>query len=104
MRIYEIFEHNKAAFHTRFRDHAIRIMKTYGFDFAALWEEAPAGKIEFRYLLRWPDEAALKKGWDGMMADPEWQRIKDETVARDGVMVGAVAEQILQAVDYAPRG
>ena len=26
LRIYEIFEHNKAAFHARFRDHATRIM------------------------------------------------------------------------------
>ena len=26
LRIYEIFEKNKAAFHARFRDHAARIM------------------------------------------------------------------------------
>ena len=26
LRIYEIFEHNKAAFHQRFRDHAARII------------------------------------------------------------------------------
>jgi hypothetical protein len=27
LRIYEIFEHNKAAFHTRFRDHAAWLMR-----------------------------------------------------------------------------
>jgi hypothetical protein len=27
LRIYEIFEPNKAAFHARFRDHAARIMQ-----------------------------------------------------------------------------
>jgi hypothetical protein len=27
LRIYEIFENNKAAFHARFRDHAARIMR-----------------------------------------------------------------------------
>jgi hypothetical protein len=27
LRIYEIFENNKDAFHARFRDHAARIMK-----------------------------------------------------------------------------
>jgi len=32
LRIYEIFENNKQAFHDRFRDHASRIMKSYGFD------------------------------------------------------------------------
>jgi hypothetical protein len=31
LRIYEIFENNKAAFHARFRDHAARIMQRYGF-------------------------------------------------------------------------
>jgi hypothetical protein len=28
LRIYEIFDHNKQAFHDRFRDHAMRIMKS----------------------------------------------------------------------------
>ena len=32
LRIYEIFEHNKQAFHDRFRDHAMRIMKKYDFN------------------------------------------------------------------------
>jgi hypothetical protein len=39
LRIYEIFEKNKAAFHARFRDHAARIMQTrYGFRIVAMWE------------------------------------------------------------------
>ena len=39
LRIYEIFENNKAAFHARFRDHAARIMRTrYGFHIVAMWE------------------------------------------------------------------
>src|SRR2546422_8524157 len=38
LRIYEVFEHNKAAFHDPFRDHAARIMKSYGFDIIAMWE------------------------------------------------------------------
>ncbi len=36
LRIYEIFEQNKQAFHERFRDHAERIMRTYGFTIIAL--------------------------------------------------------------------
>jgi hypothetical protein len=38
LRIYGIFEHNKSAFHTRFRDHAARIMRRCGFDIAGMWE------------------------------------------------------------------
>jgi hypothetical protein len=38
LRIYEIFEHNRQAFHERFRDHAARIMRSYGFRIVAMWE------------------------------------------------------------------
>jgi hypothetical protein len=38
LRIYEIFERNKMACHARFRDHAMRIMRKYGFEFVATWE------------------------------------------------------------------
>src|SRR5439155_18965891 len=30
LRVYEIFDQNKQAFHDRFRDHAWRIMRSYG--------------------------------------------------------------------------
>ena len=38
LRIYEIFDANKAAFHARFRDHAGRIMRKYDFRILAMWE------------------------------------------------------------------
>ena len=48
LRIYEIFEHNKAAFHARFRDHAARIMRTrYGFQIVAMWETRFGDRTEF---------------------------------------------------------
>src|SRR3989442_15470378 len=54
LRIYEIFEQNKAAFHDRFRDHAARIMKSNGFDIIATWESKTNDRTEFVYLLAWP--------------------------------------------------
>ena len=48
LRIYEIFEMNKAAFHARFRDHAARIMRTkYGFRIVAMWETKSCDRTEF---------------------------------------------------------
>ena len=38
LRNYEIFEDTKDAFHARFRDHATRIMRRYGFHIVAMWE------------------------------------------------------------------
>jgi hypothetical protein len=69
LRIYEIFEHNKSAFHARFRDHAARIMRKYGFDIVAMWEAQTERRTEFVYLLAWPDEAAKNAAWDAFMAD-----------------------------------
>lgn len=60
LRIYEIFEHNKAAFHERFRDHAARIMRKYGFQIVAMWEANTNQRTEFVYLLAWPDEATMR--------------------------------------------
>ena len=51
LRIYEIFEHNKATFHARFRDHAVRIMQRHGFHFGGLWETKRSERTEFVYVL-----------------------------------------------------
>jgi len=56
LRIYEIFEPNKLAFHERFRNHAVRIMRKYGFNIVAMWEAKTDRPTEFVYLLAWPDE------------------------------------------------
>ena len=61
LRIYEIFEHNKAAFHARFRDHAVRIMKRYDFTIRSMWESRLNGRTEFVYLLEWASEAVMKE-------------------------------------------
>ena len=47
LRIYEIFEPTRAAFHDRFRDHAARLMREHGFDIRAMWECRTADRLEF---------------------------------------------------------
>ena len=71
LRIYEIFEHNKSAFHNRFRDHAVRIMKTYGFHILSMWESKTETRTEFVYLLEWADESTLRDAWEKFKADEE---------------------------------
>lgn len=102
LRIYEIFEHNKAAFHDRFRDHAARIMKTYGFDILAMWEAQTEVRTEFVYLLQWPDEAALQSAWEQFMADEEWKQIKRVTREQHGALVGEIETRVLVPTNYSP--
>lgn len=95
LRIYEIFEQNKAAFHARFRDHAARLMRSYGFEIIGMWETTTDRRTEFVYLLVWPDEATMRSAWAGFMADEEWKRIKRATSAQYGDLVGAIEDRVL---------
>jgi hypothetical protein len=103
LRVYEIFENNKAAFHARFRDHAARIMRTrYGFQIVAMWETRFGEKTEFVYLLEWPDEATKTAAWSAFMADAEWSEIKRVTHAQHGLLVGQIEDRLLTPTDYSP--
>ncbi|EPO7629437.1 TPA: NIPSNAP family protein [Citrobacter freundii] len=100
MRIYEIFDKNKDAFHARFRDHAVRIMKRYEFQIIAMWEAEFEERTEFVYILRWPDEATMKRQWHQFMSDPEWDRIKRETAQEHGNMVGGIEDRVMMLTSY----
>src|SRR5882724_11218886 len=103
LRIYEIFENNKAQFHQRFRDHAGRIMRDrYGFRIVAMWETKLRDRTEFAYLLEWPDEAAKTAAWSAFMADVEWSDIKRVTHAEHGLMVDQIEDRLLVPTDYSP--
>ena len=103
LRIYEIFEQNKGAFHERFRDHASRIMKSYGFDIMAMWESRTGDKTEFVYLLSWPDQRTMIDAWEKFKADEEWKNIKKVTSAKHGDLVGLIQDRTLQPTDYSPK-
>ena len=109
LRIYEIFESNKPAFHARFRDHAAPIMKRYGFNVITMWEARREAKgdmpatTEFVYLLAWPDGAAKIAAWDAFLRDPEWVEIKRRTAAEHGTLVGRIEDRMLEVVPYSPQ-
>jgi NIPSNAP len=100
LRIYEIFESNKAAFHERFRDHAAPIMARYGFDLVAMWEGALDGRLEFVYVLAWPDADTMKAAWAAFLADEEWREVKRATAARHGDLFGEIEDRVLVEVPY----
>jgi len=104
LRIYEIFENNKQAFHERFRDHAMRIMAKYDFKIVAIWEAKHDDRTEFVYLLQWPDRQTLTDRWAKFMADQEWSDIKKRTGAIHGRLVGEIQDRILEVQDYSPAG
>lgn len=103
LRIYEIFDANKKAFHDRFRDHAMRIMAKYDFKIVATWESKKDNRTEFVYLLEWPDEETMNDRWEKFLGDPEWIKIKKETVEINGPLVGEIQARTLYLTDYSPH-
>lgn len=95
LRMYEVFEHNKAAFYERFHKHAARIMHSYGFQILHMWETKTDKATEFVYLLAWPDEETMQRAWADFKADQEWQEIKQATNAAHGDLVGKIEDRTL---------
>ena len=102
LRIYEIFDSNKKAFHGRFRDHAMRIMDRYDFNIVAAWESKNDNRTEFIYLLEWPDKETMADRWQKFLRDEEWIKIKRETAERYGQLVGDIQNRTLNLTDYSP--
>ena len=103
LRIYEIFDNNKKAFHDRFRDHAMRIMAKYDFKIVATWESKKDNRTEFVYLLEWPDRETMTDRWEKFLRDQEWIKIKKETGEMYGSLVGEIQDRTLYLTDYSPR-
>jgi heme-degrading monooxygenase HmoA len=101
LRIYQIFEDSKDAFHARFRDHAARIMRRYGFQIVSMWESKSDDRTEFVYLLGWPDERTKTSAWSAFMVDQEWEEIKRATRGH-GTLVGEIEDRVLVPTDYSP--
>lgn len=105
LRVYEMVDRNKDAFHRRFRDHALRIMKRHDFNVVATWESESDGGTEFVYLLQWPDEATKQRQWAAFVADEEWAEIKRQSRRTlDGPIMGEVLQdKTLRLTDYSPH-
>jgi len=103
LRIYQISDSNKKAFHARFRDHAMRIMARYNFNIVATWESHHGERAEFVYLLEWQEKETMKNQWEKFMADKEWADIKKATGEANGPLVGEIEDKTLELTDYSPR-
>lgn len=102
LRIYEINRANRAPFHDRFRDHALRLMERHGFTVLDMWESDTGDRLQFVYLLSWPDEATMDARWEAFLADEEWIAIKRRSAAESGQLVRETRGQPLSRVSYSP--
>ena len=102
LRIYEVNPEKRGPFHERFQNDAMRIMKKYGFNIVALWESASESKLEFIYILNWPDMETMDRKWKAFLADQEWIDIKKKMDKDIGEPVLKATGRVLEAVEYSP--
>ena len=102
LRIYELNRDNREPFHRRFQDHALRIMKKYGFNVVDMWESDTGEKLQLVYVLDWPDRATMEAAWKAFLADAEWIDIKKRSSAEHGQLVREANGQPLERLIYSP--
>ena len=102
LRVYEIEPTNRVPFHERFEVHALRIMKKYGFNVIDMWESDTGDKLQFIYVLDWPDRKTMDDAWKSFLADAEWIAIKKRSQTEHGQLVREAKGQPLERLSYSP--
>ncbi|MCE0495606.1 NIPSNAP family protein [Vibrio salinus] len=102
LRIYKVNKDKREAFHERFKNHAIRIMKKYHFCPLAVWESFTDDDMEFVYMLEWPDKGTMERQWAVFLADKEWIEIKRQMASETGEPVIKATGRVLIPVEYSP--
>jgi heme-degrading monooxygenase HmoA len=102
LRIYEVSPDKRDIFHNRFKNHALRIMKSYGFEPVAFWESSSVVDFEFIYILKWPDIATMESQWKFFLDDKEWIGVKNKMAGEVGEPVLRVTSRVLEEIEYSP--
>jgi hypothetical protein len=103
LRTYTAPEGKLTNLHTRFRDHTMRIFERHGMTNIGYWtpQDTTLRANTLVYLLAHPSRAAADQAWRDFSADPEWQRVAEES-QRDGRIVSQVVRMYLDPTDFSP--
>jgi hypothetical protein len=103
IRTYYTHEGKLDALNARFRNHTVRLFTQHGMTNIGYWtpQDGPMAGTTLIYILAHADRDAAKKSWDAFRADPEWQKVRDESEAA-GPIVSKIDSVFLQATDYSP--
>ena len=87
--------------HARFADHTIQLFERHGMTNVGYFspQDAPLSENTLIYLLAHDSRAAAEASWAAFRADPDWQRVAEET-RRDGRLVASVESMFLDATYY----
>lgn len=95
--------HQLAALHDRFRGPEIKIFHRSGIH-PILYGSTMFGPNlpNLTYLIPFADLAAREKAWAAFGADPDWQKVRQESVAKSGEIVSDIQISLYKATPYSP--
>ena len=94
-----------AALHERFSGPEIRIFHRVGIYPVLYTETLMGGKMpNLTYLTPFDSLAAREKAWDAFGADPEWAKVRQESIDRHGQISSVIEITLLRATSYSPIG
>ena len=105
MRTYTAGPGKFEALQKRFRDHTLRIFERHGMTNIGYWTPAdpPNSENTLVYIIAHKSREAAKQSWADFNADPEWQKVRKESMAPDGVSLTTKVESVfLNPTDYSP--
>jgi len=101
IRTYTANEGKLEALHARFRNHTTKIFEKHGMTNIGYWKplDEPLSKNTLIYVLAYPNREAAKKAWEGFRTDPDWVKVKQESVT-NGVLTAKVDSVYVEPTDY----
>ncbi|HLJ62133.1 MAG TPA: NIPSNAP family protein [bacterium] len=101
LRVYRCMPGRKADVLARFRDHTMGFFRKHGIHVSGFWETAVGDQDDLIYITRYDSWEDREKKWGAFQADPDWQRVRNETHAR-GWIVEHIKTALLTATDFSP--
>jgi NIPSNAP len=104
IRMYTLYPGKLDAVLARFRFHTLDLFARHGMRGIAYWTVInPIGnQPSFVYILAHASRAAAAVSWKAFEADPEWQKVRDESEAK-GQLVSNIQSLFLTATDFSPQ-
>ena len=96
MRTYTAPEGKLDELVARFRNHSMRLFTNHGMTNVGYWipQDPALSQNTLVYMLAHPSRAAAEQAWRDFSADPEWQRVAEES-QRDGPILTGLVRQWL---------
>ena len=104
LRTYTCNEGKLETLKTRFRDHTIEIFKRHGVESVGYWvpQDPEQSKTTLIYIISHASREQATQNWKEFSADPEWIKVRKESVDAHGQVSSVIQITLLRATPYSP--